>query len=63
MIYNVVINEEYYTYFEITVYEVIDDVEYVRTGKIWKDDVFSSFKAFMEMQIKEALNEGVLKLF
>lgn len=63
MIYKVVINEEYYTYFVITVYEVIDDVEYVRSGKIWKDDIFSSFKVFMEMEIKEALNEGVLKLF
>lgn len=63
MIYKVVINEEYYTYFVITVYEIIDDVEYVRSGKIWKDDIFSSFKVFMEMEIKEALNEGVLKLF
>lgn len=63
MIYKVVINKEYYTYFVITVYEIIDDVEYVRSGKIWKDDIFSSFKVFMEMEIKEALNEGVLKLF
>lgn len=62
MIYNVEILNENQNYFEVLTYEIIDDVEYIRVGKINKVDVLSDIKIFRELEIKDKLNTGVIKL-
>lgn len=62
MIWNVVINKELDKFFEIITYEVIGETEYIRVGKVRKNDVFPNTKMFMEIQIQDDLNEGRIKL-
>lgn len=66
MIYNVEIINEYTDFFEVIVYDVTDENGYetdcVKVGKVRKKDVFPNTKIFMEIQIKNYLNNGVIEL-
>lgn len=63
MIYNVEIINEYQNFYEILTHELVgDEKEVIKLCKIKKNDILSDIKIFREIEIKNKLNEGVIKL-